>query len=354
MIRLLLNITFLLLFFIGSAQDSIRLELILLDKEPAFWNTVEVEPQEVFTDSAGVVAELSEVLKALRNESYLEASVDSLSFEDTCEAHAFIHVGNIYQWAYLKNGNIEKEVLNSVGFREKQFENERFSYEQLVELQAKILAYAEDHGYPFASVYLDDIQIEAERVAASLFYQKNQLILLDEINIEGNAKISNNYMEQYLGLRPGIPYQERKVRNIRNRIRELPFLQEKRDVVVTFKGDEATVNLFLEKKNASRFDFLIGLLPQGQNDPLEQRQSLIFTGNLQADLFNQFGLGERIVAGFQQLRPGTQELQLRFNYPYVLNLPFGTDLRFELYKRDSTFLDVISEVGIQYLLEGIM
>jgi len=125
-------------------------------------------------------------------------------------------------------------------------------------------------------------------------------------------------------------------------------------VTVTFAGDRATVNLFLETKRASRFDFLIGLQPRtesgGGNQPDVRRLQL--TGTFNADLHNQFGWGEKIYAEFQQLRPETQELNLQFAYPYLLNLPFGTDLKFDLYKRDTSYLDVIVDVGVQYLFEG--
>ena len=69
-------------------------------------------------------------------------------------------------------------------------------------------------------------------------------------------------------------------------------------------------------------------------------------------MHNQFGLGERIFIEFEQLRPETQDLELQFAYPYILNLPFGIDTKFNLYKRDTSYIDVISDLGIQYLFEG--
>ena len=50
---------------------------------------------------------------------------------------------------------------------------------------------------------------------------------------------------------------------------------------------------------------------------------------------NQFGLGERIYASFERLRPQTQRLELAFTYPYILQLPFGVDLKFNQYRRES-------------------
>lgn len=66
---------------------------------------------------------------------------------------------------------------------------------------------------------------------------------------------------------------------------------------------------------------------------------------------NQFGQGERLAASFEQLRPGTQELELNFSYPYLLQLPFGVDLGFGQFRRDSTFNDLIFDLGLRYFFE---
>jgi outer membrane translocation and assembly module TamA len=110
------------------------------------------------------------------------------------------------------------------------------------------LDWAGDEGYPFAEAGLENVFFMDSTVSAELFLKRNRFIQFDGVAVEGNANISDQYLLQYLDLRPGTPYSEKRVRNIRRRIEELPFLKEKRDVVVTFQGDKATVNLFLEKK----------------------------------------------------------------------------------------------------------
>ena len=134
----------------------------------------------------------------------------------------------------------------------------------------------------------------------------------------------------------------------------MPFIEEKRNAIITFQQEKATVNLFLNKKKASRFDFLIGILPGGNgNVPQDQEErDFLLTGTFDAEMQNQFGLGERIFVSFERLRPETQELELEFAYPYILDLPFGADLKFNQYKRDSTYSDVAFDIGLQYLFEG--
>ena len=43
-------------------------------------------------------------------------------------------------------------------------------------------------------------------------------------------------------------------------------MKDKSPPTVTFIENKATINLYLEKKKASRFDFLIGFLPNNNNE----------------------------------------------------------------------------------------
>ena len=345
--RLKLYITCLLLATVAvlPGQDNYHLRLLPLDADSAELVRL-TEVPDTFIDSAGLRNGLNELLQQLHNQSYLEASVDTLVRRDSLFI-AFLHLGPAYRWAALSNGNIDEAFLSQSGFRARLYRDKPFSFAELRKLQEDLLTYAENHGYPFARVWIDNLDIREEAVSAQLFMDKKQLILLEGIETTGDARISESYLTNYLGLRPGSPYDRSRILRIRDRLRELPFLQTGQDPTITFDGDRATVNLDLQRRRASRFDFLIGVLPNS-----DQSGRMLITGTFDGELQNQFGLGERIFAEFERLRPETQELNLAFNYPYVLDLPFGVDLRFHLYKRDTSYLDLEYDAGLQYLFEG--
>ncbi len=312
-----------------------------------------LEYEKVFNDSLSLVDQLKSVVLQLHAQAHLEASIDSLSQKDSLvTAHLF--VGKTYEWAALQNGNVEEAFLSQVGFRERLYRKKAFHYKEVLELQESLLTYAENNGYPFATVWLDSVQINQGRIAAQLMMEKGRLVLMDGINVIGDANISDTYLENYLGLKKGNLYSKEKVKKVRARIKELPFVQEKENTTVTFKGNKAVTNLFLVRKKASRFDILVGLLPNSEVEVPggpTVRQFLL-TGTIDVDMHNQFGLGEKVMVEFQQLRPETQELRVNFEYPYILNFPFGIDVDFELFKRDTTSLDVTYDFGVQYLFEG--
>ena len=244
-------------------------------------------------------------------------------------------------------GNIPENWLGKAGFREKGFRDKPFSFRQYRKIQEGLLRQAENNGYPFARVFMDDIQFTTQGIAATLRVEKDSLVVVNGLKVESDVKISDLYLENYLGIRSNTLYNQSRVLRVRDRVRELAFLEAETDPTVTFVENRAWVNLQLKKKRSSRFDFIIGVLPNSR-----ETGRLLITGNFNGEFINQFGQGERIYAAFEQLRPETQRLDLQFNYPYVLNLPFGVDLKFNLYKRDSTYLDLAFDFGIQYLLEG--
>ena len=330
------------------AQPRYTLKLHPLDQSENFIkNKIKISPS--FSDSLSVQNELANILLQLHGQAYLEASIDSVFlFENIFNAWVF--VGKKYEWATLENGNVAPAFLEQVGFRQRLYQGKDFYYREVLKLQEALLTYAENNGYPFAQVGLRNIKVQDGKIAAQLFMKKNKLITISKIKIKGDAKISARYLENYLGIKKGSLYDKSKVVKIRQRIRELPFVKKAKNLTITFNGNKATVNLFLQKKKASRFDFLVGVLPR--KNPAPGKRNFLVTGTFNMDMHNQFGIGERIFAEFEQLSPGTQKLDLQFTYPYILNFPFGIDFDFELYKRDSSYLQVESDFGIQYLLEG--
>ncbi len=67
---------------------------------------------------------------------------------------------------------------------------------------------------------------------------------------------------------------------------------------------------------------------------------------------NVLGSGESILFNWQQLQKQSPRLNLGYQQPYIFNSNFGFDFLFDLFKKDSTFLQVNGQVGLQYLLSA--
>ncbi len=301
--------------------------------------------KKTFPNTADRDKELNKVLFNCYDNAYLTATYDSL-VKDSSLLKVYLNSGLQYQWAYLKNGNIDEGVLSETGFREKLYTDKPLYYKNVKGLQEKLITYYENNGYPFASVKLDSIIISQNSIAAQLWLTKNTEEKIDSVVIKGNAKITPVYVYNYLGIKPGSLYNEAQLQKVNTRIAELPFIRSSRPATVVFTDKYNKLVLYLEKKQASQFDGIIGILPDNKTG------KLLFTGDVRLKLQNGLGKGELIDLNWRKLQTQTQDLKLRLVYPFVLHSPFGIDYNFKLYKRDTSFIDVNQNIGLQYILTG--
>ena len=92
---------------------------------------------------------------------------------------------------------------------------------------------------------------------------------------------------------------------------------------------------------------LVGFLPN--NDQLSSKKLLI-TGEANLNLKNALGAGETIGLNWQQLQVKSPRLNIIYQHPYLFNTPVGLDFAFDMFRKDSTFLNVNLQLGAQYVL----
>lgn len=327
-------------FSYGQNTKPYRLEITATDLPEKDFDKL-IRYRENFRDSVALYSELQDILLQLYSQSYLAATIDSLG-GDSLHLEARITVGRQYRWAVLDRGNVDEEILSKTGYRDKFFNDSPFNYRQLTRLFERIITLYENEGYPFAMVGLDSIIFSNNRIEASLKMEKHRFVKLDSVIIHGDPKVSPHYLYNYLSIRPGDPYNESTIRKIGPRLRELPFVRETKAYTVAFTETQTFLNLYLEKKNANRFDGIVGVLPNEESGKIE------FTGDVKLRLQNSFKRGELIDFNWRKLVNKSQDLKFKFNYPYLFNSPFGVDFDFKLYRRDTLFLDIFTKYGIQY------
>ena len=328
------------------SQGTFRLQILPIDKDTSFL-TRDFSYRRTFTDTIARNIEMKSLLSKLFSSGFLEATFQNF-MRDSGNLKASLFIGKQWEWASLRNGNVDAGILNRIGFRERLYDKKPFRPDQVNQLMEAILDYCENNGYPFALVKLDSISENNQHLDARIFLQKNKLVTIDSISIKGDVKIAKAYLANYLGFRFPSVYREDLIRKISTKIRELPFCSETHSPQIIFNGDHAAITLFLQKKNASRFDFVLGVLPNSNSSG-----KLLITGDGQLNLVNPFGRGESVFLNFSQLQSRTTQAQVKADYPYLFNLPFGADGNFSLYKHDSLYIEVKEQAGIKYLFTGV-
>lgn len=278
-------------------------------------------------------------------DAFWEASVDTIHQIDSLNYQAKLHRGPRYQWHQLIiDKNIPSRWLSRAGYRSRLYESRPFSHHQWLRLRDSLTAQAADNGYPFAEVSLDSIVWLGEgRLQAQLKLKKDSLIRFGALKVNEAARVNTRFLQRYLGVEEGMSYKRTALARVPSRLNRLPYLKSIGEPTISFRNNEAILDLPLSRKPASSFDFVIGVLPNNA-----ETGKLLITGELNGALQNGLGQGERIAVKFQQLRPQTQELQLQFDYPYLLSLPFGLSLEGELYRRDTQFINLNYQVAANY------
>ena len=279
----------------------------------------------------------------LQELGYLTASMDSLKLIDS-SFHYHFYLGRTFVLKDLIIDRDDEAILQGSGFHPGYMADKILTQANLDFTKNKVLTHLADRGYPFATIGVDSIIIDDRHISSKLDIERNELITYDTILITGDARVNKSFLHKYLNIRKGDPYRQSDILALRDRINNLPFVQFKADPRISFVNSKASFDFPLVNRNASRFDFIIGVLPRVENGV---RQWTI-TGDFTGEFVNKLGNGESFSIRYQRLRPETQELVLDVDYPFVFNLPFGIDGHFELFRNTTDFLDVKAGLGITY------
>ena len=314
-------------------------------KDSSF-NPQALKLQTAFASQVQCMNYIAKLPGLLHLNGYPAASVDSV-FYDSTFASAQLFVGTRPYLVRLRTDGIDQKVLDISGFDDKDLINQPVNMAQLETIKQRIIDYYENNGFPFAAVSLDSITLTAASMNASLKVNKGPLYHIDSIRVKGKVKISNSFLQRYLGITNGSVYDKDKLDQVSMRLLELPYLEEQQPSELTMLGTGSILDVYLAAKKSSQVNFLVGVLPANS-----QTNKLQLTGDVNLNLRNSLGTGETILVNWQQLQVSSPRLNLGYQQPYIFKTAFGLDFGFDLFKKDSTFLQLNAQLGIQYLLSA--
>jgi outer membrane protein assembly factor BamA len=344
-LRLAISILAFLLSMQVCGQTNYNLLIRCVDRDAAFLNETAGIPSS-FSTRAACIEYVNQLPRNLQLKGYVTASLDSISF-DSASAKLVLFVGDIYRWAQIDASMVDASLLQTVGWREKMFNDKPMDFAEVQIWQNRILNNLENNGHPFAKVYLDSVQLEDEKVSARLRVEKGPRYKIDSIRVYGNARISNDYLQRYLDIRNGSTFSKQKLLRISKRMSELTYVEEEHPAKLIWLGSGSILEMYLKQRRSSQVNVLVGFLPN--NDQLSSKKILI-TGEANIKLKNAFGNGETIGLNWQQLQVKSPRLNVIYQHPYLFHSPFGIDFSFDMLRKDSTFVNINLHLGVQYIL----
>ncbi len=326
------------------AQQKQRVNLRFFQSQQSI---EKIFPDEILViDSSAINNTISQRLTSLYELGYL-AGTYKLSEQPEQLVQIDFYAGNIYRMVQLDQGNVSDEIISKIGYRPIHYQDKPFSHSRIVKLFNAIINYAENHGYPFASVKLDSIMFVDGGLKSGIDYRSGPLIVFDSLFLTGYDKIKPQYLMTHLGMYKGRNYEEKVIGEIANKVKLLPFVKLVDEPEIIIKDGKCMVGLHLQQVKVSEVDGILGFLPNQKDG-----DKLLVTGQVLLDLQNLFLSGKRIAFEWQSFDVNSQLLDMLYYHPNLLKTPIGIQGDFNLLKQDTTFLNRELKLELSFITKA--
>jgi hypothetical protein len=329
----------LLLFKIGFSQQ-ITLNIVAKNAENQIvFNNLNFKKN--FDDIVQVKDELNNILKKLSEKGFLNSQLDKFYIKDSLYTAVFkfgipIRKIKIHYSQSVDVPLLKKYILNH--------NNKTLTIKwSLVEpFLNNLLNTYQKKGQPFTQIRLKNIRLEKDLAIADLDITKNTSRYIDEIVVKNYTDFPKTYINYHLELKAHSLYNPTTLNDISKRLKSLDFVEEIKPPELLFTKTKTKVYLYLKKKHTNTFDGLIGFTSK------QNRNGLIFNGYLDINLKNVLNSGETLALLFKSNGENQQIFNLKTEFPYVFKSKITPAVNFNIYKQDTSFINVNTNIGIKY------
>jgi len=151
--------------------------------------------------------------------------------------------------------------------------------------------------------------------------------------VKGYDEFPEKFIKRFFKINKQTIFSKQKMKEVSQLTKSLDFVREKKDPEVLFKKDSTHLYLFVDKLETSSFDGIINFASK------ENGQGLLLNGNLDLKLSNILNTGENFELFWNKVAQEKSEFKINFTIPYIFNSSLSTEIGFNLYRQDSTFLN---------------
>ncbi len=286
-------------------------------------------PREVFFDTTDLTQSLATSAEKIRKEGYWLASFDHrVQHKDSVTVHFYL--GRKYSDCPLDISDLKTQRFPFLS--KKDFTKPTWEMKELQNMEKRILEYAQNHGYPFASTQLQPFKSNRDSIRLKLSYTENSLVLFDSVEIIADSiNIKPSFLKKKIGIIKGSPFSQLATNQAHQTLDKLPFLKADAPVT-TFEDDNAHIQFSLKKEKANEVDGVLGFFPRQGN-----RGGVQLAGNFDLHLYNLFASGKELQFSWQRFQNQSQVLDAAYTHPYLLGTRLDIALALRFLQQDSTF-----------------
>lgn len=335
---------FFIFFFQKINGQNIQLKIVAIDTiNSSFLNSIEYKNRHDSEES--IKREIDSITLKLSKIGFIENYVESFHEKDSILTTYFFLGKNTQQIIlnYLKS-DIDLKLFTQLNIPHNQSQLV-LTINQIPDLLNSILLEYEKRGNSFTQVSLKNIIKNKDGLIADLYINKSSNRTIDHIIIKGYDNFPKSFLKHYLNLKIGNVFNTSKLRDVSTSMKSLSFVSEIKPPEILFEKDSTTIYLYIKKRRNNTFDGLLGF-------STNELSKLKFNGYLDLKLNNIFNKGESLSIYWK----GNGEERKVFNFevtsPFLFGSPISLSASFNIYKQDSTFLNIKANIDIDYILNS--
>ncbi len=200
-------------------------------------------------------------------------------------------------------------------------------------------------GFTFSKVSLNNIHLNTNKLYASLNINTSNKRYVDTVLIKGYNNFPKAFIKHFFKIKENTIYNKDLLTTISTNFKSLDFASEIKPSDVLFSNDSTLIYLYIKKNRTNSFDGLLGF---NSNDD----GALIFNGHIDLQLNNLLNTGETFNLNWQANGETSQNIIINTRMPFIFKSPISTDLTFELFKQDSSFINSKFQTDLIYNLSA--
>ena len=289
-------------------------------------------------DSLDVTIMLSEFLSVNKQDGYITASFDSVSF-DSLIGDAYFYLGKKYYWENVNFVFSDFHTIRVKNFSEKPVNFELFD----IEINRIIRIY-ENSGYPFVNISFDSLFFVDNKISTQVIVNQGKLILYDSVFFDPKIKTKSKFLQNYLSFKKGKLYNESDILKIENKLNSLQFISVLQKPEIEFHETTADLYLYLANNKVNQLSGLLGFTN------VDNKFSLI--GQFDFSFVNTFRNADIISLKWKKNKNQSQDLNFNISIPYIFSSSIGFNNSFFLEKFDSSYVNINNRFDLSYYFSG--
>jgi hypothetical protein len=208
----------------------------------------------------------------------------------------------------------------------------------------QLVLYYEKKGFSFTEITLKNINTNNGNAIADLDIEQSNYRTIDKVIVKGFDHFPKSFIKYRLDIKSTTIFNSEKLKDISNTVKLIPFAKEIKKPEVLFTKDSTHLYVYLKPQKSNRFDGIIGFSSK------ENKKKLEFNGYLDLHLQNILNYGEIINLLWKSNGDDSQKFKLELEAPYIFNSPLSTKASFQIFRQDSTYINLKSDFDLIYYL----